>query len=224
MEDGLCAIQEESGEPVADCIYAKLVSNGYSGSVLSSVGGKACGSIMLLCDLFCGEGEIKNIADQKCVKLCNVIGAFEFVASVDLSTNANPEESKDAFTTIYVLVTFGGFGNHAVAGVGGRGVGGRGLPQPQHRSSGGRWRYMFGKGCCGSPWNKFLNFKEYGRKKSDTGWADNVLMVGDSDVSTAKAWGTICLDHSQMISAKLWLLSGNIKNREIIFFVGRGLR
>ena len=45
-EDGRYTVNEESGGPAEDCIYAELISDGYTGPVLSSFGEKDCGALI----------------------------------------------------------------------------------------------------------------------------------------------------------------------------------
>lgn len=84
---GFFVANEESGVPGEDCIYAKLISNGYPGSVLSSVDEKDWVCMNYLRSLFYNSGDVQNIADPNCLKLGKITASCKYIASGDIAIN-----------------------------------------------------------------------------------------------------------------------------------------
>ena len=108
-EDGCCTASEESGEPGGDWIYAELISNGHTGSVLSSVGGEYWDSMSYPRDVVYAAGEGRGKADSKCLKLPKIVDSGKFIVASDLPTSTNTGKSKDAFSPNYISKMIGEF-------------------------------------------------------------------------------------------------------------------
>ena len=94
-EIGRYSARGDSGGPVADCIYAKLVRRGYLGAVLSSVDESDCDHMKYLGDLVYEFGHVTNTADPKCLKLTKISAPRKFIGPNGIATNTAAGESKD---------------------------------------------------------------------------------------------------------------------------------
>ena len=66
---GFYAIANESGEPVADCVYSRLSREGYLGISLAIVDGEDWGSLEFSLNLACPRNNIVNKDRPDCLKI-----------------------------------------------------------------------------------------------------------------------------------------------------------
>ena len=111
-EDGRYAVNEESVAPTEDCIGAKLIPNGYTGSVLSSVGGKDWDSANYLRGLVYNFRGTPGPCRPIVYKLPKIVASRKFVVSCDLAIITNPGESKDASAPNYISGKIAEFISH----------------------------------------------------------------------------------------------------------------
>lgn len=86
---------EDSDGKACDFIYTELISNGYTGSLLSSADEWDWAVATYLRGVIYNVGEVRNKAAPKCLKSAQITAPCKYTASGDISTNSASGDSKD---------------------------------------------------------------------------------------------------------------------------------
>ena len=86
-----------------DCAYAKLISHGYSGEGMRSVGEKVWDSMNYLRGLVLAAVHVTNKTDPKLLKRTKIIASCKFIGPCDIFDNTASCDSTDAFPSDYLL-------------------------------------------------------------------------------------------------------------------------
>ena len=100
---GCFEIDPESGEPMANCVYSKLIQLGYSSTAFACSGGGDGGSINYLYHLVYPEAEAGPIdkMNPECLKPVSVIRKCKLKQSASAANNVASKDDKNAYSLSY---------------------------------------------------------------------------------------------------------------------------